>query len=42
MSYRATFNGESINEIMAVLAKITPNLAYRIDDENKTVTIWKK
>ena len=42
MSYRATFSGESINEIMAVLAKITPNLAYLIDDENKTVTIWKK
>lgn len=42
MSYRATFNGESIDEIMAVLAKITPNLAYRIEDENKTVTIWKK
>ncbi|MFB0974298.1 MAG: FecR domain-containing protein, partial [Bacteroidales bacterium] len=39
MSYRASFNKEGLNEMMAVFAHITPHMSYKIDDKNKVVSI---
>lgn len=40
-SFTALFDEDSISDVMAVIAQISPDIHYKIDSEEKTIRIWK-
>ncbi|MCC8170182.1 MAG: FecR domain-containing protein [Parabacteroides sp.] len=40
LTYKATLRDESLTEFMGILARLTPNIRYRISEREKTVEVY--
>lgn len=42
LSFKATLREESLNEFLQILDHITPNIGYRVEEQQKTVDIYRQ